>query len=173
MKKQQILETAHDVFYQHGFHACGVELLAREANTTKRTLYANFANKDGLITEVLNHRHQWFMGRLTQCLDEVVDKEVIAGYLLFLKDWIFSDKFYGCMFINACGEFSDPNTTPHQIAKAHKQDVRHYLQKRLHNTAIADMLFNYGEGLIVSSQAQGKFDANSMHEFIALLQSRL
>lgn len=36
--RQHIIETAYQCFYQQGFHASGVETLARQAGTTKRTL---------------------------------------------------------------------------------------------------------------------------------------
>lgn len=172
MKKQQLIETAHDIFYQQGFHACGVDLLARQAGTTKRTLYAHFGNKEGLITAALDYRHQWFMERLKEALDKLSDDSLIEGYLLFLENWISSENFYGCMFINACGEFSDPVSAPHKASKAHKKDVLGYLKKRIGNDEVADLLFLYGEGLIVSSQAQGKLCADNKDYFLNILRSK-
>ena len=68
--KENIIRTAHDLFYKEGFHASGVELLAQNAGTTKRTLYAHFGSKDGLIDAVLDYRHKQFMDKLAAALDE-------------------------------------------------------------------------------------------------------
>lgn len=152
MLKQKILETAHDIFYQHGFHACGVELLAREAGTTKRTLYAHFGSKDRLIEAVLNYQNEQFIKRLKKHLDNTKPEACIKGYLEFIQAWIQSKNFYGCIFINACGECSDEAHAPYQIAQAHKQQIRHYLQQQLNHEMVAELLFLYGEGLIVTAQ---------------------
>lgn len=169
MIKQKILETAHDTFYRNGFHACGVELLARQAGTTKRTLYAHFGNKDGLIAAVLNYRHQRFMQWVTDALDDATPQNTAEKYIDFLRSWVQSEHFYGCMFINACGEFSDKATTPHQIAQAHKQTVRDYLRQCLQDNTVADCLFLYGEGLIVASQTGVSDVSNNAEGFGKLL----
>ena len=159
--KQKILENSFDVFYQHGFHDSGVELLAKQAGTTKRTLYAHFGNKDGLIEAVLNYRHTIFMNQLKTWFDkcEDLDSESITScYLSFLNDWISSDSFYGCMFINACAEFSSHDSIPHTIARQHKVEVREFLLAQFTQAEVnqarlmADTLFIFGEGLIVSGQ---------------------
>lgn len=161
--RQKIIETAYTAFYREGFHACGVEMLAQRAGTTKRTLYAHFGSKDGLIDAVLQYRHQQFIDSMQRALEKRPPKQAADAYLDFIKTWTQSEGFYGCMFINACAEFSDDTSLPHRHAAQHKQQIRRILQTRLQHggaadaDALANSVFIYGEGLIVAAQA-GQFD---------------
>lgn len=159
--RDTILRKSYELFYKQGFHDSGVELLAKRAGTTKRTLYAHFGNKEGLIEEVLKYRHQMFMDQLKDYFDifELKDVSGIARcYLTFLKDWTSSEDFYGCMFINACAEYSDAESSPHQIAKQHKTEVRQWLLAKFEQVGAenakhkSDTLFVFGEGIIVAAQ---------------------
>ncbi len=159
--RDTILQNSYEQFYKHGFHDSGVELLAKQAGTTKRTLYAHFGNKEGLIEAVLNYRHRMFMTQLKNAFDKFEIKEtkdVARCYLDFLKDWTSSVDFYGCMFINACAEYSDAQSSPHQIAKQHKAEVRQWLFDKFEQAGAknakqqSDTLFVFGEGVIVAAQ---------------------
>lgn len=156
--REHIIQTAHDLFYKEGFHASGVELLAQNADTTKRTLYAHFGSKDGLIDAVLDYRHDLFMAKLAAALDEKPKSQTACAYLDFIQNWTRSPDFYGCMFINACGEYSDKQSSPHRKSAAHKAQIRKLLRTRLHEGGaenadkLADTVFLLGEGLIVAAQ---------------------
>ena len=162
MKLQEtILQKSYEQFYKHGFHDSGVELLAKQAGITKRTLYAHFGNKEGLIEEVLKYRHQMFMTQLRESFDNSEIKEaanVATCYLTFLKNWTSSKEFYGCMFINACAEYSDAESSPHLIANQHKTEVRQWLLDKFEQLDAdnakqkSDTLFVFGEGIIVAAQ---------------------
>ena len=156
-----ILKKSYELFYKNGFHDSGVALLAKQAGTTKRTLYAHFGNKEGLIEAVLNYRHQMFMTQLKEYCEKCDVKsaeDVARGYLGFLTDWTSSEGFHGCMFINACAEYSAADAMPHQIANQHKGEVRQWLLEQFervganHAQQKADTLFVWGEGLIVTAQ---------------------
>ena len=159
--RETILQKSYELFYKHGFHDSGVELLAKQAGTTKRTLYAHFDNKEGLIEEVLKYRHRMFMTQLRKSFDNSEIKEVAdvaTCYLAFLKDWTSSKGFYGCMFINACAEYSDAQSSPHRIATQHKTEVRQWLFDKFEQVGAenakqkSDTLFVLGEGIIVAAQ---------------------
>ena len=159
--RDTILRKSYELFYKQGFHDSGVELLAKRAGTTKRTLYAHFGNKEGLIEEVLKYRHQMFMEQLKGYLVGFEIKEaadVANCYLTFLKNWTSSEDFYGCMFINACAEYSDAESSPQQIAKQHKTEVRQWLLAKFEQVGAenakqrSDTLFVFGEGIIVAAQ---------------------
>ncbi|MDO1508846.1 MULTISPECIES: TetR/AcrR family transcriptional regulator [unclassified Neisseria] len=157
--RQKILETAYQTFYRQGFHACGVELLAAQANTTKRTLYAHFGSKEGLIEAVLQYRHEQFIQNMVDALVRYEEQQTAYAYLDFISNWTQSADFYGCMFINACAEYSDKASIPHQKSSRHKSEIRQILRQRLQNCGVpdankkADMLFMIGEGLIVAAQS--------------------
>lgn len=170
-----IVEKSYAIFYKHGFHDSGVELLAKQAGTTKRTLYAHFGNKEGLIKAVLSYRHEMFMSQLANWFEPLADmgvESISQCYLGFLQDWVTSDNFYGCLFINACAEFSSNDTLPHTIAKNHKHEVRQFLLNKFEHASInnpqqvADTLFVLGEGIIVSAQT-GQEDLNWNADWIS------
>ncbi|PNK59849.1 TetR/AcrR family transcriptional regulator [Psychrobacter sp. FDAARGOS_221] len=159
--KEDILVKSFETFYKNGFHDSGVSLLAERAGTTKRTLYAHFDNKEGLIEAVLNYRHDMFMTQLIRHFESLIisdSTDVTNAYVVFLKNWITSDNFYGCLFINACAEFSESTSIPHDIARQHKSAVRQFLLEQFlkiktdNPKRLADTLFVFGEGLIVSAQ---------------------
>ncbi|MDO5102924.1 MAG: TetR/AcrR family transcriptional regulator [Lautropia sp.] len=156
--RQQILIAAHDLFYREGFHACGVELLAQRAGTTKRTLYAHFGSKEGLIDAVLAYRHQRFIDSMQAALEKRPPSQTDQAYLDFIIAWTRSNDFHGCMFINASAEYADEQTMPHQHAARHKAQIRDILLSRLkaggvsQAKAAAEMLFLIGEGMIVAAQ---------------------
>lgn len=123
----------------------------QQMGVTKRTLYSHFGSKEGLIEAVLEYRHQQFMAQLRAALQHKESAQIPQAYLDFIEDWTTSNDFYGCLFINACAEYGNINTTPHQIAAQHKKSIRDLLTEKL-SPAKADMLFLLGEGLIIAAQ---------------------
>lgn len=159
--RENIIKSAYQAFYEHGFHACGVAMLAECAGVTKRTLYAYFESKERLIQAVLQYRHEQFIAMMLKALQDNPN-DVALAYLNFIKTWVQSDDFFGCFFINACAEFSYSLSLPNIYAQNHKQEIRQILTKYLlaNNTPNAkkqaDQLFIMGEGLIVAYQTGQK-----------------
>ncbi|UOP00364.1 TetR/AcrR family transcriptional regulator [Kingella potus] len=178
--REKIITTAYNTFYRHGFHACGVELLAQRSGVTKRTLYAHFGSKEGLAEAVLAYRHAQFMDNMRAALDRLPLAQTVEAYLQFIVDWTQSEDFYGCLFINACAEFSENTALPKRHAAAHKREIRALLLARLQEAGFAeaeqtaDMLFLLGEGMIVAAQT-GQGDAVTAQQATAqaLLQADL
>jgi len=48
--RQRILLTAHDLFYQEGIRATGIDRIIKESGVTKVTFYRHFPSKNDLIT---------------------------------------------------------------------------------------------------------------------------
>lgn len=176
--RQKIIEAAFHTFYVQGFHACGVDLLAQRMGVTKRTLYAHFGSKEGLIDAVLTYRHQSFIARVQEALEQRPPAEAVAAYLDFIAAWTQSPDFHGCLFINACAEFSDPAASPKRHAAEHKRDIRARLQARLESAgapnaaAQADAAFLIGEGLTVAAQTQQTDLAWPPKDWPALIHSK-
>lgn len=175
--REKILIASHDLFYKQGFHACGVELLAQQAGTTKRTLYAHFGSKDGLIDAVLQYRHEKFIAWMQAGLGKRPAAETDLAYLDFITTWTQSENFYGCMFINASAEYGDVQTVPHRHAARHKAEIRAILLARLqeggfrHAETVADLLFVYGEGMIVAAQTGQPSFASSIPAVLHTIRS--
>lgn len=170
--RENIIKSAYQAFYEHGFHACGVAMLAERAGVTKRTLYAHFESKEILIQAVLQYRHEQFIAMMLKSLEDNLD-DVATAYLTFIQNWGQSDDFFGCFFINACAEFSNPMTAPNQYAQEHKRQIRNILKEYFIKNGVenaqqaADKLFLLGEGLIVAYQT-GQKDINGPDKITTL-----
>ncbi|MBT9545825.1 MAG: TetR/AcrR family transcriptional regulator [Candidatus Sericytochromatia bacterium] len=63
-KRDQIIEHVYSVFYQHGFHAAGLDLLLAGSGISKRTLYKYFDSKEALIAATVQHYAGLFRAEL-------------------------------------------------------------------------------------------------------------
>lgn len=156
-----ITRTALNLFYRHGFHASGVDLLSQEAGVTKRTLYRHFPTKDALIAAALDLRHEQFMSGMQAFVESAPAQQRPLAYIEFIARWAASHDFHGCAFINAAAEFSQATAAPHMQAAQHKSEVQGYLMTLCETAAVQNpelismQLFLIGEGVIVSSQVNG------------------
>ena len=57
-KRDQLLNTAENLFYREGYHATGIDRILAESGVAKMTLYKHFKSKDELILAVLDARHE-------------------------------------------------------------------------------------------------------------------
>lgn len=168
--KHDILLSAYADFYAHGFAACGVEFLAKQAGVTKKTLYAHFHSKEALIEAVLAYRDEQFIQHLAQFFDQHNNQSVIDTYLSFIATWTAKPDFHGCLFINASAEL--PDASPHIQAQIHQhkrtiKDILHHKmqQEGIQNAAfLADFLFVIGEGMIVAKQTGQNHNTPSYHQ---------
>ncbi len=53
--RRRLLDAAQAVFARKGYHGASVDEIAREAGATTGALYANFAGKEDLFLELLDH----------------------------------------------------------------------------------------------------------------------
>lgn len=156
--KQDILISAYSDFYNYGFNACGVELLAKQAGVTKRTLYAHFNNKEELITSVLDYRDTQFIQKLESFFLNHEDMPIAETYLKFISEWISEKDFHGCLFINASAEFHGSSEQINTQITQHKSKIRRILCEEMNKRQIknaehlANLLFLIGEGMIVAAQ---------------------
>jgi AcrR family transcriptional regulator len=52
-KKQQLIETAEELFFRHGVKRVTVEEICRKAGVSKMTFYRHFANKNELAEQII------------------------------------------------------------------------------------------------------------------------
>jgi len=167
-RKNDLLKTAYGLFNQHGFHATGIDRILQESGVSKATLYKYYRSKEELIVAVLERRHQ----QLSEAFDEALAQHSAEHpdalpeqrlWVIFdaLEEWIKSDKFYGCNFINASAEYSNPDDAIHQLASRHKFEFKTLLAKQLDHLeagradALAERILLLIDGAIVSAQVRG------------------
>ena len=130
-KRQQLIDTAIELFARNGYHATGIESIASHAGVSKKTMYQHFRSKEELIVAALRQHD----GRFRNFFMKAVDGSGADAYerLLAIFDvaheWFCDREFYGCMFINAIGEYSDRETAIREACKEFKRLMRRYIEE--------------------------------------------
>jgi len=138
LKRDQLVDTALDLFTKQGYRATGIDKILSESGIAKMTLYNHFNSKDELIIAVLGKRDESFMSWLRESIPRFSPQQKcnpklykIMAFFDALDEWFNSDNFYGCNFINACVEFKRVDDPIHAAASAHKKLVIQMLQELL------------------------------------------
>ncbi len=162
-KRDQLIDTALDLFCQNGFHATGIDKILEKAGVARMTLYNHFKSKDELILATLRRRDEkfrnWFM-RSVERRAASPQERLLAVYDT-LQDWFSDAAFSGCMFINASAEFGAPDDPIHLASAEHKVLVLKYLRELAtaigvrHPDELADELMLLMEGAIVMCYVAG------------------
>ncbi len=131
-KKEILITTAEELFYQNGFHAVGIDYIIAESGVAKMTLYKHFKSKDDLIMTVLEHASQ----RIIQWLERETDRLSLTDEMridaLFdaHEHWFREHHFKGCLFARACAEYPDPEMPIHQMAERHFRNVFRVVERQ-------------------------------------------
>lgn len=172
--RERILHTAHDLFYQHGVRATGIDRIIKEAGVTKVTFYRHFPAKNDLILAFLGYRHtrwiNWFRAELEQQMQ--IHGALSRALPATLGQWFASEEFRGCAFINTAVEMAHglPESLP--VIRQHKQAmtevVAGYLPDDGQSLCEAQRLTLMIDGAIVMAQRE-----ESGELAVALLQECL
>ena len=159
-RREHLIDTAIDLFAENGFHATGIDLILDKSGVSKKTLYRHFRSKDELILAALKKYDGLFRnGFMRQVEASAADP---YGRLMAVFDvadaWFRQNNFYGCMFINATGEYSDLDTPIRQVCKGFKAMMRQFIGDLCRQIGapdpdeLADEIALLLEGAIVTAQ---------------------
>ncbi len=125
-KREKLIETARQLFYQYGFHAVGIDLILKKSGVAKKTLYNHFYSKDDLILAVLRRNDEHFRNHFVRSLENrgFSAKEKLLSIFDTTEEWFTSSQFHGCIFINAIAEYSDRSVPIHTVCKEYKRTIR-------------------------------------------------
>ena len=166
-RRDQLVQTAVDLFYSNGYHATGIEKILTTAGVSKPTLYRHFNSKDELIVAALQ---KWDDESRTW-LEEEVDKratkprERLLAVFDTYHDWFREEGFQGCMFMNAIVEYPEQDNPIHLAALEHKRFVTGFMRDLLQEDGaadadeMADQLTILLEGAIVTAHANGSSES--------------
>ena len=171
-KRAHLVETALELFNEFGFHATGIDRVQAESGMSKTTMYKYFPSKEDLIQAALALRHAQFKTRITErtagFAQHYSGRPEAALLAIFdaLDEWLQSERFFGCNFINATAEYSDPAHPVHQLCQQHKQTVQNFAETQIppltnddQRDELAREICLLIDGAIVSAQAAGHKDA--------------
>jgi AcrR family transcriptional regulator len=134
--RERIERAAARLFYRNGIHATGVELIAQEANVSKRTLYQHFASKNELVDNYLRGIDARGGAPIEKRLD---DTDLPARErLLAIFDLRGAEVVRGCAFHNAAVESAGSLPSTDEIVRAHKLEFTRRLVAVAHEAGAAD-----------------------------------
>lgn len=126
--RERIVEAADGLFYGRGIQAVGMDAVRAASGVPLKRLYAQFASKDALVAEVLQHRRGiWDDGIRRAALDADSPRARLLAIYDFLDDWFRTDDFRGCGFINAFGELGAVSPAVAEAARAQKASFQRYV----------------------------------------------
>lgn len=128
---RKILDAATWLFYERGINAVGVDLIARQAGVTKKTLYDRFGSKEALVALYLRQRDQRWREWLTARVEEGGGSayEQILTTFDGLEEWMLRENPRGCGFVNAAAELPDPAHPGRAAITDQKRWLRGYLRE--------------------------------------------
>jgi len=129
--RQRLIDTAHGLFYAHGFHAIGLDRILAEVGVTKTTFYNHFESKDDLIIAVLRHHDERDRAALAEQINAIAGGDARAQLLAFfdvMGAWFGEPNFRGCMFINAASAYPSAHDPIHKVAASHFEQLRAYVR---------------------------------------------
>lgn len=161
--RERILAVARDLFYRHGVHAVGVELIAEAAQTNKMTLYRHFKSKDDLIVAYareLAAEGDAVWERLAAAHPDSPEKR-LGAWVDHVEEVLTSRFERGCALANAAVELQADHSARAVIEdyKQRKRDqlVNLFEASRYRNPELlADEVFLLFEGARISIQCGGR-----------------
>lgn len=128
-KRDQLIQRALTVFYQEGFHAVGMDKIAKETGVSKTAIYKHFRTKDDLILATLRLRDEqfrnWIVRRIEELANDPADR-ILASFDA-LEEWFHEPTYQGCMFIKAASEFQEQDSSINALCAEHKRILERYM----------------------------------------------
>lgn len=159
-RREHLVDTAINLFAEHGYHATGIDMILAEAGVSKKTLYRHFRSKEELILAALRKYDGLFRNDFMRQVEARADDPADRLLAIFdvAADWFEQRNFYGCIFINAIGEYSAADSPIRQACKDFKALMRRYVEDLCQAldvadpAGLADELAMLLEGAIVTAQ---------------------
>ena len=108
LKRDEMVKSAHDLFYKNGFHATGVDAIMAGTGISKRTLYKHFTSKEGLIIAAIEYYHKIQYQAIIDYLDKYESQmpvEKVLKIFDLLSELVEAGNFNGCFAMNAKTEY--------------------------------------------------------------------
>ncbi len=139
-KRERLVEKALESFYRGGFHAIGMDRLAKETGVSKTAIYKHFRTKEDLILATLRLRDEQFrnwLQRRTEALTTEPRERLLAIFDV-LGEWFGEPGFRSCMFVKASSEYQQRDHPIHAIAAEHKNLLARYFEELTREAGVPD-----------------------------------
>jgi len=122
---ERIITAAAGLFSKGAYSGISVDEIAREAGTTKVTVYQHFGSKERLFLECLRtrlERRETMLDRFFEQLPAGADP--LLALFRWLEGWLDPRNFRGCAFVKAVNELSAAVPQVRDIAADAKERIR-------------------------------------------------
>jgi AcrR family transcriptional regulator len=128
--RDRLIDTAITLFNRYGFHATGVDRIVAAAKVAKKTLYSHFPSKEDLILAALARNEVSFIERFLPRVEasSADPKQRLLNLFDAAQTWYDDSEFYGCLFVNAAAEYSDPSHPINAFSRHFKARMRDFLR---------------------------------------------
>jgi AcrR family transcriptional regulator len=175
--RERLIDTAVALFNRYGFHATGVDRIVAVAKVAKKTLYAHFPSKEDLILAALARKRAAFADKFLPAVLATSDqpRERLLSLFELAKSWFADPDFYGCIFINAAVEYSEPGHPINACARDFKTLLRGFAREQAEAggaadpETLADQIALLFEGATTVAQVSARPDAAATAKTIAAL----
>ena len=139
-KRQNLVDAAIKLFSAHGYHGTGIDRIAEEARVSKKTMYHHFRSKEELILAALRHHDGCFRNEFMKAVSSAGETpyERLLAIFDVAHAWFSGNNFYGCMFINAIGEYSESDSAIREVCKEYKRLTLVYIEELAEAANIPD-----------------------------------
>ncbi|WP_287906180.1 TetR/AcrR family transcriptional regulator [Acinetobacter sp.] len=167
-KKQDIINTALNLFNSHSYNSIGIDRIISESGVAKMTFYKYFPSKAKLIEECLVTRNQ----NLQQSLDAAIAQCDSHDYLSHIRTifvwydaWFRAADFNGCMFQKAVEEISKIYPSSLQPAIDYKEWLKAQLSNALQHLGIrqSEQLATFLSSILDGMTIQAQIDSAQVH----------
>lgn len=157
-KKEDIINTALNLFNQIGYNATGVDRIIAESNVAKMTFYKYFPSKENLIMECLQHRNINIQNSINEQLSlhqDATPLEQIHIIFSWYIEWINSETFNGCLFKKAFIEVSKQYTSIREPFYEYTKWLTNLLHEKLtqlgieNPTPLVHIIISIIDGMII------------------------
>jgi AcrR family transcriptional regulator len=158
-RRDDLLETATDLFYREGIRPVGVDTIVARSGVSKMTLYHQFGSKDDLAVAYLRRRddgiHRFIETRVVELAPDPPGRP-LAVFDAFAEQ-VERDDFRGCHLINSLVEFPAGEHPVRRFALDRNAQWRAYLIELVRAAGYADadplgeQLFLLLEGAFVAA----------------------
>ena len=173
--RDRLIDTAIHLFNRYGFHATGVDRIVAVAKVAKKTLYAHFPSKEDLIIAALSRKRAAFADKFLPAVLASSDqpRDRLLALFELAKSWFDDPDFYGCIFVNAAVEYSEPGHPINACAREFKTLLRGFALEQAQAggaadpESLADQIALLFEGATTVAQVSARPDAATTAKAIA------
>lgn len=127
-RREQLLDTAVQLFYRQGCHATGIDTLLAEAGVAKMTLYKHFKSKEDLVVAAAARMRDLHWARVSAFIDSHGDtpQARLLAVFDYFESWAAGEDFHGCPFVKLAIEHPAPEHPAHEAAARFKAEQQAY-----------------------------------------------